>query len=286
MSTKNTRTPELLIEHRNVDDDPCQEEWVDSDGQRHNSDGPAYVLYSSQGVAILEQWYQYGEIHRVDGPAEIGRYPGGGLAYERWVQRGILHRLDGSVLTEYREDGTVAKRQWCCHYTDVSHATVVECCEDGSVESERWQDNTGEHHRVDGPAVVEYYPNGQQKRVLWYQNGILHRADGPAIVEYYPNGVVSLVEYRVEGVLDRERGAARVRFTPSGILVLEEWYKLGGLDRQTHGLSGPDRPAVARYYDSGKPKTFEFWQYGVHFRRDGGPGVVEFFEDGTVLSEQ
>jgi hypothetical protein len=38
--------------------------WVDSDGEIHRVDGPAFEYTDDYKV-----WYQHGKVHRVDGPA-------------------------------------------------------------------------------------------------------------------------------------------------------------------------------------------------------------------------
>jgi len=40
-------------------------------------------------------------------------------------------------------------------------------------------------HRDDGPAVIEYEPNGRPCREEWYRKGRVHREDGPAVVVRY-----------------------------------------------------------------------------------------------------
>ena len=74
-----------------------------------------------------------------------------------------------------------------------------------------WQNQKGEYHRLDGPAVEssnggkEWWEYGKLHRLngpaieyanggkSWYQNGSLHRLDGPALIygkekEWYKNG--------------------------------------------------------------------------------------------------
>lgn len=42
----------------------------------------------------------------------------------------------------------------------------------------------GCYHRLDGPAVTYYYPNGLKSHEYYYVDGLLHREDGPAIIFY------------------------------------------------------------------------------------------------------
>lgn len=78
--------------------------------------------------------------------------------------------------------------------------------------TERWYNDKGQLHRLDGPAVV--FPFGTK---MWLKNGKLHRLDGPAIIygtgqkplsitctseEWYINGV-RYTEDEFEDILDQ-----------------------------------------------------------------------------------
>jgi len=40
-------------------------------------------------------------------------------------------------------------------------------------------------HKINGPASIEYYPNGEILGTVWYKNGLLHRTNGPAVIKYF-----------------------------------------------------------------------------------------------------
>lgn len=68
--------------------------------------------------------------------------------------------------------------------------------------TERWLDEDGAYHRLDGPAYVHplgyeaWWKHGRRHRIggpavsrsggtkLWYVDGVLHRIDGPAVIRY------------------------------------------------------------------------------------------------------
>ncbi len=59
----------------------------------------------------------------------------------------------------------------------------------GFVVYERWENEDGNIHRKDGPAIVERDPfTGKVLLEEWYKDGKLHRENGPAIVHYNEDG--------------------------------------------------------------------------------------------------
>jgi hypothetical protein len=53
---------------------------------------------------------------------------------------------------------------------------------------QEWVDELGRHHRIDGPAIAHFYPDGSLKREVYYHHGQRHRADGAAVIVYDENG--------------------------------------------------------------------------------------------------
>jgi hypothetical protein len=59
----------------------------------------------------------------------------------------------------------------------------------GFVVYERWENEDGNIHRKDGPAIVERDPfTGRVLLEEWYKDGKLHRENGPAVVHYDEDG--------------------------------------------------------------------------------------------------
>jgi hypothetical protein len=57
--------------------------------------------------------------------------------------------------------------------------------------TEAYYDADGKFHRLDGPAYVSYYDNGQLYREVWREHGRYKRDDGPCLVNYSVNGVLT-----------------------------------------------------------------------------------------------
>ncbi len=56
-----------------------------------------------------------------------------------------------------------------------------------------------ELHRKDGPALTEYYEDGQIAGESWHINNRRHRDDGHACTYFNRDGTVSLQEYWIDG---------------------------------------------------------------------------------------
>jgi len=140
---------------------------------------------------------------------------------------------------------------------------------DGTTVVEAWRKD-GKLHRVDGPALVERYPDGTVIE-QWYRNGKLHHEDGPAWVRRYPDGTVVERWYR-NGKRHREDGPAWVERRPDGT-VIEEWYR----NNKRHREDGPTY--IERHPDG---TVVEWWyRNGVRHREDG-PTYIERRPDGAV----
>ena len=53
-------------------------------------------------------------------------------------------------------------------------------------------------HRLDGPAVIYYYKNGNIREERYYQNDKLHRLKGSAIIKYYKNNTIKEELYYID----------------------------------------------------------------------------------------
>lgn len=56
-----------------------------------------------------------------------------------------------------------------------------------------------QYHRQNGPAIIEWRPNGMKRREEYYNNGERHRRDGPAIICYNRYGDQIYEEYWFHG---------------------------------------------------------------------------------------
>ena len=107
-------------------------------------------------------------------------------------------------------------------------------------------------HRSDGPAYIEWFADGEQKIVEWWQSGALSRAGGPAAVEYHSADgesadSVANEQWWVEGRLHRLDGPAFEMTHANGQVVEQQWWQDG---LRVEGDAGA---AVKRWSDEGEP---------------------------------
>ena len=62
-----------------------------------------------------------------------------------------------------------------------------------------WKKENGKCHNENGPAFIEYYPNGNVEYKSWYINGKEHNENGPAIIGYDEDGNIIRQEYWENG---------------------------------------------------------------------------------------
>ena len=129
--------------------------------------------------------------------------------------------IDGNTLCCYLENGDlVIKAEFIQHegkikmhgvltYRDGKH---IERYDYGMLHSEthpaifiRDDEGGGEywyykdkHHRVDGPAIIEYLPDGSLQREEWWQDDKKHRIGGPAVISYVDR-IVTKEEWWIDG---------------------------------------------------------------------------------------
>ncbi len=82
----------------------------------------------------------------------------------------------------------------------------------------------GKLHRVEGPAIINYYTDSIYISVLYFRNGMKHREDGPAFIKYQANCRVGSELYYIHDKLHREDGPAKISYNKSGIIQSEQYY--------------------------------------------------------------
>jgi antitoxin component YwqK of YwqJK toxin-antitoxin module len=73
----------------------------------------------------------------------------------------------------------------------------------GGVSLERYFNEDGLYHRLDGPAFIEYYEDGGVHTESWSRNDKGHREDGPAWISYEEDGSIDRIMFYLK---DREIG--------------------------------------------------------------------------------
>ena len=90
------------------------------------------------------------------------------------------------------------------------------------------------------PSYSSFYEDGTKKYESWKRRGKLHRTDGPAMIEYHPNGVISHKRYYINDMLycppdDPFTNPSHVMYYSDGTVAREEWY----VGNMLHCLDGP-----------------------------------------------
>lgn len=92
--------------------------------------------------------------------------------------------------------------------------------------------NTYKEHRDCGPSTIQYYSNGQVKRMVWKTCGCIgylvrdangDLVNGPHVIDYHANGVVKSLTWYSDGRIARFNGPAYMEFDHNGKLMKEEW---------------------------------------------------------------
>ena len=109
-----------------------------------------------------------------------------------------------------------------CEYIDNNIDEIVCCCK--KQYEIVYRNLNGKYHRLDGPAIKEFYSDGTLRIQEYYVNDELHRLDGPAFESFYPNGILKLQAYYVNELLHRIDGPAISEFYPDGTLNTEQYF--------------------------------------------------------------
>ena len=95
--------------------------------------------------------------------------------------------------------------------------------EDGKKCTEGWFKD-GEDHRLDGPAYQGWHENGQKGSEGWYKDGKRHRTDGPAFQDWFKNGKKASEQYFINGIPHRLDGPALQYWGTDGQKQYEAYY--------------------------------------------------------------
>lgn len=253
---------------------------VNADGLPHSEEAPAYKSLNSASGREIAAWYRDGSLHREDGPAiEMRR---DGTETQIWYRDGIPGRDDGGpAMTKNKSGGEMSSAHLEADgkvgrdpalgpaevtYDAAGKILVQKYMRGGrlvpapdprvpsldSVSEKAWVNQQGEHHRIDGPAIMRRSPaDPGTDHDEWYRNGRRHREGAPAVVGYggminqhWANGV----RVRVDGKPYADAMEAAVddmrRIKPGrGSTGLEDWSDVWGALADLRGdvLSGDIR---------------------------------------------
>jgi len=184
--------------------------------------------------------------------------------------------MEGPHLIEYYETGQVSRQEW---REDNRPYKTVEYYSNGREKSEAWFDIEGSYSRSDGPALTEWWENGQVSVVKWMLGGMMHREEGPAIETWFANGQVRRKAWYQSNVRHRADGPASVEYYENGQMMSQEWYLNNNLDRI-------DGPAQTFWWENGNNKLEKWMRNGdVNCEIFLNVCSIESFENGRVKAE-
>lgn len=163
-----------------------------------------YLEEGSDGRRLLREEYYFDDVklHRRLGPAVIlTDRDTGEIIFQEWCERGKRHNPNGPAVIDMRNDER--RMEW---YLD------------------------GKLSRNDGPAIVVHDEQGRLVREGFYQAGKHHRVDGPAELQYDPDTGIAYTEmWKVNGQLHREGNLPAIigRDCDTGEVIEELYYEHG-----------------------------------------------------------
>lgn len=210
----------------------------------------------------------------------------------------------------FYESGAISRQEWLKVNTETTAATAtVPTATVPTATAEQKTVNTvkTEYHRIDGPALISFYENGDISLQEWYENGLLHRLDGPASVYtdvdnntvelWMVNGrrhrvggpavIINKKNYYSEewfehGIIHRLDGPAYT-CVQNGVTEIEQYFKNGAY----HRVNGP---ANTVYYSRKKPtgdvhRTLWIQEWFENGKYQDGPSSITYKPDGSINKE-
>jgi len=95
----------------------------------------------------------------------------------------------------------------------------------------------------DRPAFIEYYPNGNYKKIVHYQKGKKTNYNGPAEITFLENGNKYFEFYYNDNYLHNENGPAFIEYYPNGNKKEEKFY--------CYGKNSHLKPNSIQYFQNG-----------------------------------
>ena len=157
---------------------------------------------------------------------------------------------------EYYDNGNIKSRRQ--HRED--GPAVEEWYEDGQKEEEKYFLNN-KIHREDGPAYQKWDYYGQKTEEWYCINGEYHREDGPSIIHWYANGNNYIEKYYINDKKHRDDGPAEIWFYYNEIYYQQIYY----INDKKHREDGP---AVQEWYESGNEKIVKYYLKEVEYDRE------------------
>lgn len=141
---------------------------------------------------------------------------------------------------------------------DISINELTDLIYSKFIYEEEWTNEENIPHREDGPAITQYWKNGNKKSEGWYRNGKPYAGeygysyiqygqstnfvakhfdlpDGSRLIVSYEGGYLRSREYKVGSKLHREDGPAAITYYANGQKQYEEYY----INNEPYRVDGP-----------------------------------------------
>jgi antitoxin component YwqK of YwqJK toxin-antitoxin module len=113
-------------------------------------------------------------------------------------------------------------------------------------------------YRINGPAAISYYNNGNIYIERWYS--IYHHHSKPNYVKYHKNGnICNKHWYKNIDEVHRIGAPASISYYESGEISNEAWYE----NNKPHRIGAP---AFIAYYKNGNIREKYWYKHGNHIR--------------------
>jgi antitoxin component YwqK of YwqJK toxin-antitoxin module len=195
-----------------------QETWM-KDGEIHRDRGPALITYYPTGEIKEEQWRMRGAFHRTDGPALIARDEEGELMREEWCQNDVLHRPGDEPASTRWKKGAKILEVWAqngYYIREQNGPAIIHYYNTGIPSRELWSAPTLQEQVDQGIRATPISQQISLSASVLYPHNLGHRVDGPAVVDYYPNGNVSSEEYLIYGKKPENGRVHKCRYYENG----------------------------------------------------------------------
>lgn len=132
----------------------------------------------------------------------IEGYDNGYPKIARHFMDGVLHRMDGPAITEFNPDASFKRRIWCLGgLIDYYYGPAVVIYENRYPVIERFYSGPVPLEDIDKFLVEsKLYKNGEPEQNRWVNEaGLLHKVDGPALIKYSPSGKITEARWFYKG---------------------------------------------------------------------------------------
>lgn len=142
-------------------------------------------------------------------------------------------------------------------------------------------------HCITNEPEVKRSPENN-KLLLFKKGGNLHNIEFPALIEFYPNGKVKRLVYFTMGA--HLRDPYEEKDQPVELLFYESGAKRGIIYNLEEDDYEFNKPTHYEFYESGSIKRLYYLYNNLHFHHDRGPiqypCKIHYYENGDIYKEE